>query len=45
MFSGKTILADFFYRRKIYQEGEVRVVTARDMNAWEKSYFRKSRKF
>lgn len=26
---------------RFIRQGEVRVITARDMNAWEKSYFRK----
>jgi uncharacterized DUF497 family protein len=39
---GKTYSGRFlFVVVRFVRPGEVRVITARDMNAWEKSYFRK----
>ncbi len=39
---GKTYSGRFlFVVVKFIRPGEVRVITARDMNAWEKNYFRK----
>ena len=39
---GKTYSGRFlFVVVKFIRQGEVRVITARDMNAWEKSYFKK----
>lgn len=39
---GKTYSGRFlFVVVKFIRRGEVKVITARDMNAWEKSYFRK----
>jgi len=39
---GKTYAGRFlFVVIKFIRHGEVKVITARDMNAWEKNYFRK----
>ena len=39
---GKTYSGRFlFIVVRFIRQGEVRVITARDMNAWEKSYFKK----
>ncbi len=39
---GRTYSGRFlFIVVKFIRRGEVKVITARDMNAWEKSYFRK----
>jgi len=39
---GKTYSGRFlFVVVRFVRHGEVRVITARDMNAWEKNYFRK----
>ncbi|MBM4348940.1 MAG: BrnT family toxin [Deltaproteobacteria bacterium] len=39
---GKTYSGRFlFVVVRFIRQGEVRVITARDMNAWEKNYFRK----
>ncbi len=39
---GRTYAGRFlFIVAKFIRRGEVKVVTAREMNAWEKSYFRK----
>jgi len=39
---GKTYSGRFlFVVIRFVRPGEVRVITARDMNSWEKSYFRK----
>jgi uncharacterized DUF497 family protein len=39
---GKTYSGRFlFVVVRFIRQGEIRVITARDMNAWEKNYFRK----
>jgi uncharacterized DUF497 family protein len=39
---GKTYSRRFlFVVVRFIRQGEIRVITARDMNAWEKNYFRK----
>lgn len=39
---GKTLSGRFlFVVIKFIRHGEIRVITARDMNEWEKNYFRK----
>ena len=39
---GKTCSGRFlFVVVRFIRQGEVRIITARDMNAWEKSYFKK----